>query len=79
MVADGCLLDGTVDNSIIFRQVTVKDGCNISNCLIMNDTVVGENCELRFVILDKDVVVRPGTKLIGTPANPIIIKRGELV
>ena len=79
MVADGCLLDGTVDNSIIFRQVTVKDGCNISNCLIMNDTVVGENCELRFVILDKDVVVRPGTKLIGTPANPIIIKRGEIV
>ena len=47
--------------------------------MIMNDTVVGENCELRCVILDKDVVVRPNSKLIGTPKNPIIITRGEVV
>ena len=79
MVADGCVLEGSVDNSVLFRQVTVKGGCRISNCLIMNDSVVGENCQLNYVILDKDVVVRPGTKLIGTPTNPIIIKRGEIV
>ena len=40
---------------------------------------MGENCQLKYVILDKDVVVRPGSKLIGTPSNPIIIKRGEIV
>ena len=79
IVADGCMLDGNVKSSVLFRQVTVKEGCNIEKCLIMNDTVVGENCELKYVILDKDVVVRPGTKLIGTPANPIIIKRGDIV
>ncbi len=79
IVADGCVLDGTVSASVLFRQVTVKAGCKIDKCLIMNDTVVGENCELKYVILDKDVVVRPGTKLIGTPSNPIIIKRGEIV
>ena len=45
----------------------------------MNDTVVGENSELKYVILDKDVVIRPGTKLMGTPTKPIIIKRGEIV
>ena len=45
----------------------------------MNDTVIGENCELKCVILDKNVTVRPGAKLIGTPQNPIIIKRGETV
>ena len=79
IVADGCVLDGNVSTSVLFRQVTVKAGCQIDNCLIMNDTVVGENCELKYVILDKDVSVRPGTTLIGTPANPIIIKRGETV
>lgn len=79
IVADGCMLEGKVTDSVLFRQVTVKAGCQIENCVIMNDTVVGENCQLKFVILDKDVVVRPGTKLIGTPAKPIIIKRGELV
>ena len=45
----------------------------------MNDTVIGENCELKYVILDKDVVVQPGAKLIGTPTCPVIIKRGEIV
>ena len=79
IVADGCVLDGSVSNSVLFRQVTVNAGCQIDRCLIMNDTVVGENCELKYVILDKDVTVRPGTKLMGTPTNPIIIKRGEIV
>ncbi len=79
IVADGCMLEGNVSSSVLFRQVCVKEGCDIENCLIMNDTVVGENCQLKYVILDKDVVVRPGSKLFGTPANPIIIKRGEIV
>ena len=78
-VADGCILEGTVRNSVLFRQVAIGVGSVIDNCLIMNDTVVGENCELKCVILDKDVVVRPGSKLVGTPSNPIIIKRGEIV
>ena len=79
IVADGCMLEGNVSNSVLFRQVTVKKDTKIEDCLIMNDTVVGENCELKYVILDKDVVVRPGTKLIGTPTTPIIIKRGDIV
>ena len=78
-VADGCMLGGNVRNSMLFRQVTVYPTARIENCVIMNDTVVGEGCELRYVILDKDVYVRPGAKLIGTPANPVIIKRGEVV
>ena len=79
IVADGCVLEGSVSNCVLFRQVTVKEGVNAEYCLIMNDSVVGENSELKYVILDKNVVVRPGVKLIGTPSNPIIIKRGEIV
>ena len=79
IVADGCMLDGDVKNSVLFRQVTICDGAQVEDCLIMNDSVVGENSELKCVILDKDVTVRPGSKLIGTPKNPIIIKRGEIV
>ncbi len=78
-VADGCMLGGNVRNSVLFRQVTVYPTAQIESCVIMNDAVVGEGCELRYVILDKDVYVRPGSKLIGTPANPVIIKRGEVV
>ena len=45
----------------------------------MNDAVIGEGAELKYVILDKDVTVRPGAKLIGSPISPIVIRRGETV
>lgn len=79
ILADGCVLDGNVKNSVLFRGVIVDSGAQINDCVIMNDTHVCENCVLQYVILDKDVIVRPNSKLIGTAANPIIIKRGEIV
>ena len=51
----------------------------MESCIIMNDAVIGEGAELKYVILDKDTNVRPGSKLIGTPKHPIVIKRGETV
>ena len=79
VAADGCMLDGRVKNSVLFRQVTIAEGSTVENCVIMNDGVVGPGCELKNVILDKNVTVTPGTKLFGTKANPIVIKRGEIV
>ena len=79
IVADGCILEGEAEESILFRNVTICADAEVENCVIMNDTVVGEGSELKYVILDKDVTVRPGSKLIGTPKNPIIIKRGDVV
>ena len=79
LIADGCILEGEVEDSVLFRQVTICPGAEVEDCVIMNDTVVGENCELKYVILDKNVTVTPGSKLIGTKMNPIIIKRGETV
>ena len=79
LVADGCILEGEVENSVLFRQVTVGKGAEVEDCVIMNDAVIGEGAELKYVILDKNVTVTPGAKLIGTKKNPIIVKRGETV
>ncbi len=79
IIADGCMLEGEVEDSVLFRNVTVCQGAEVEDCVIMNDTVIGEGATLKYVILDKDVVVRPGAKLQGTPNNPVIIKRGEIV
>ena len=79
IVSDGCMLEGEVKDSVLFRQVTICTGAEVENCVIMNDSVIGEGAKLKNAILDKNVTVAPGTKLIGTPKNPIIIKRGESV
>ena len=79
IIADGCILEGEVEESVLFRQVTICKDAEVENCIIMNDSVVGEGAQLKYVILDKDVTVRPGAKLCGTYKNPIIVKRGEIV
>ena len=79
LIADGCMLDGKVEDCVLFRQVTICEDAEVENCIIMNDTVVGEGAELKYVILDKNVTVRPGTKIVGTKKKPYIVKRGEVV
>ena len=79
VIADGCMIEGEVEDSILFREVTVAKDAEIENCIIFNDAVIGEGAELKYAILDKGVTVTPGAKLIGTKSNPIIVKRGETV
>ena len=79
LVADGCMLEGEVEDSVLFRQVTVEEGAEVEKCIIMNDCVIGAGAELKYVILDKEVTVTPGAKLCGTKNNPIIVKKGQTV
>ena len=79
LIADGCMLDGEVEDSVLFREVTISKGAEVENCILFNNAVIGEGAELKYVILDKNVTVTPGAKLIGTKKNPIIVKRGETV
>lgn len=79
LIADGCMLEGEVENSVLFREVTIGKDAEVENCILFNNAVIGEGAELKYVILDKNVTVTPGAKLIGTKNNPIIVKRGETV
>jgi glucose-1-phosphate adenylyltransferase len=79
LIADGCILEGEVNHSVLFRDVIVEQGAKVENCVLMNKAFIGEGADLKYVILDKDVTITAGAKLIGTPNTPIIIKRGETV
>ena len=79
LLADGCVLEGEVEDSVLFREVTVEKGAEVENCIIMNNCVIGEGAELKYVILDKEVTVTPGAKLYGTKDHPVVIRKGETV
>lgn len=79
MVADGCQIDGTVENSIIFRGVSVKSGAVVKDSIIMQAVSIGENSKLDHVILDKGVVIRDGRTLNGYEGFPIILKKGTVI
>ena len=79
LVADGCMLEGEVEDSVLFRQVTVEEDAEVENCIIMNDCIIGKGAKVKYAILDKDVVVTPGAELCGTKTNPVIVKKGQIV
>ena len=79
MLADGCQIEGTVENSIVFRGVSVKKGAVIKNSILMQGVSIGENCVMDHVILDKGVVVREGRTLTGYDGFPIILKKGTTI
>lgn len=79
LVADGCVIEGDVENSILFRGVTVKPGAHIVNSIVMQGAEVGENVLLDHVILDKGVKILPGRTLQGYDSFPIVIRKNQTV
>ena len=75
LVSDGCVIEGKVENSIIFRGVTVRPGASVKGCIIMQDALIGSNVELENVILDKLTTVREGGRMIASSDYPIVVAK----
>jgi len=79
LIASGSILDGRVDNSVVFRSVRVGVDSIVTDSILMEGTKIKENCNIEYAILDKDVVVENGVTIKGLPNNPLIIPKGEVV
>ncbi|MBQ8509763.1 MAG: glucose-1-phosphate adenylyltransferase subunit GlgD [Clostridia bacterium] len=79
LVADGCVIDGTVENSILFRGVKIGKGTTVKNSILFQDTVTGENVFLNCVVTDKNVVIRDGRILSGHESLPFFIEKGKMI
>lgn len=79
VVTDGCIIEGSVQNSVLFRGVHVGRNSNINNCILMQGAEIQDDCTLEYVIMDKGVTVNKGRRLIGQKAFPIILRKGVTV
>ncbi len=79
LIADGCIIEGTVNNSIIFRGVKVEKGAVVDNCILMQETSVGKNTNLSYVISDKNGTISENMVLKGTPQKQVFVKKNEAV
>ena len=76
LIADGCVIEGSVENCVLFRGVHVGRGAKLKDCIVMQDSYVEEDVEMENVILDKAVTVRAHGRLIGQRQYPIVIGKG---
>ena len=79
MVADGCVIEGEVENSVLFRGVHVGKGAKVKNCVLMQDTVVEDNASVEYVITDKNVRVTEGKSLTGNESYQVYVSKGQVV
>lgn len=76
MVADGSMINGTVEHSVLFRGVKIGKGAHVKNCIIMQDGVIEDGVYLENCILDKNVFIKAGEKVIGTKYYPVCVDKG---
>ena len=79
LVADGCVIEGTVENSILFRGVHIAPGAHVKNCIIMQDGYVHSGAYIENCILDKQAVIKRNARLIGPAAYPIVIAKNVVI
>lgn len=79
LVADGCLIEGSIENCILFCGVEIAAGSRLKNCIVMNDTVIGPNVELGCVISDKHVEISPFVTLTGNHKLPLVIPKASKI
>jgi glucose-1-phosphate adenylyltransferase len=79
LIADGCVIEGTVENSILFRGVHIGRGTVVRNSILLQDTYTGDNVILQGVITDKNVTIRDDRMLSGHETMPFYIEKGALV
>ena len=79
MVADDCIIEGTVINSVLSRGVTVRKGAVVKNSVLFGSTYVGENSSLNCVVTDKSVHIGDGVNLSGSENMPFYIPKGRRV
>lgn len=79
MAADGCVIEGEVENSVLFRGVKVAKGAKVKNCVLMQDTVVEAGASVEYVISDKNVTISEGKELKGTDTFPVYVAKHQTV
>lgn len=79
LIADGCVIEGTVENSVLFRGVKVGKGAVVKNSVLLQGTKIGSNCEISSIIADKNVEISDSKVLTGSETYPLYIgKNGKI-
>ncbi len=79
LVADDCIIEGEIENCIVFPGVRIAQGAKIKSSILMRGCQIGEGVDLENVIADKHCSFSPGAKLMGSPKLPMVIPKNSQI
>jgi len=79
LIGSGAIIDGSVEGSVLFRCVRIKERAEVRDSIIMEGCIIGNDCIVEYAILDKDVTLTDGVTIRGELGNPKIIRKGSII
>ncbi len=79
VVSNGCHIAGSIENSVIGRDVTIEKGAVVKNCVVLPDTIIGEDVHIENLVVDKHAKVTQVKEIIADPGKPGYIKRKDVL
>ncbi|MGN1402118.1 MAG: glucose-1-phosphate adenylyltransferase subunit GlgD [Bacillus sp. (in: firmicutes)] len=79
IIADGCVINGKVKNSVIFRGVKVEKNAEVTNSIVMQDSMIGKHASLNHIVMDRKVVIGDQRTLCGHETHPFFIEKGSMI
>ena len=79
MAADGCIIEGEVENSILFRGVRIGKGARVKNCVLMQDTVIEADASVEYVVTDKNATITRDRIIKGAVTFPVYVAKYQIV
>ena len=79
LVADNCIIDGSIENCIVFSGARIAPGAKLKNCIVMRGVTVGENAELSYIVADKYASFSDRTVLTGSAKLPTVVPKNTSI
>lgn len=77
LISSGCIINGTVENSVIFKKAYIGNNCTIKNSIILNDVYIGDNTYIENCIVESRDTIRANSNHIGEDGIKIVIERND--
>ena len=79
IVSNGCLIEGTIENSVIGRGCVIKKGAVVKNCVILPDVIVDTDVHLENIVADKHAKITHVKEVVADPNEPGYIRRNDII
>ena len=77
LISSGCIVNGTVENSVIFKKSYIGNNCVIKNSIILNDVYIGDNTYIENCIVESRDTIRANSRFVGEGEVKIVVERNE--
>ena len=77
LISSGCIVNGTVENSILFKEVFVGNNCVIKNSIILNEVYIGDNTYIENCIVESRDTIRANSRYVGEHGIKIVVEQNE--